>query len=446
VNKPKILMIDDDPVFIEGYESLLSNEYQIQGAPDIPTGLQLMEKTDPDILLLDIALNTEKEGLAVLPDIKKRFPNLPIVIVTNWDSHLIFKEAISLGAADFFVKSDNINSLKIIIENLMVRDKRDEQDIIEPPIAQSSAFRQVLAETKKVAHSHCTVMITGETGVGKEIVAKYIHNQSQRRNGPFIPVNCGSIPETLIQSELFGHEKGAFTGALERKKGKFESANGGTLLLDELEELPMPSQPVLLRVLQDQEVERIGSTQKIPLDVRIIVATQTDLKKLVEEGQFREDLFYRVAVYPIQIPPLRDREDDVIPLCQHFLRYFEQKHQSRKKHLMQNTMIMLKNYHWPGNVRELQNAIEKAVISSEGSEIRPVDFQLHDPRQEPINVPYETAKSGAIKTFQRDYLKHALYRNQGIISKAAKEIGISRQALTKMIKDLHLDVKASLGS
>lgn len=258
-------MIDDDSVFIEGYTSLLGDEYRIQGAADIATGMKLIEKFHPIALLLDISLKTEKEGLAVLPQLKQQFPQLPIIIVTNWDSHLIFKEALTLGADDFFVKSDNINSLKVIIKNLLIQDQISDQDVDDFLVVHSVAFQQILKEAKRVANSHCSVLIVGETGVGKEVVAKYIHRNSQRRRDAFLAINCGSIPETLLESELFGYEKGAFTGALYMKKGKFELANGGTLFLDEIAELSNHSQAALLRAIQDKEIERLGSTKKYPL-------------------------------------------------------------------------------------------------------------------------------------------------------------------------------------
>ena len=264
MNKSPILMIDDDEFFINSYTSLLDDEYIVFGAPDISTGFVLIGKVSPVVLLLDISLKTEKEGLTALPNLKKQFPHLPIIIVTNWDSHLIFKEACALGADDFFIKSDNINTLKIIIKKQLIKSQIHLDEEGATPITHSLAFRQVLKEAKKVAGSHCTVLITGETGVGKEVVATYIHKHSQRSKEPFVAINCGSIPETLLESELFGHEKGAFTDAVQQKKGKIEVANGGTLFLDEIDELPKQNQPALLRVLQNQEIERVGSTQRYP--------------------------------------------------------------------------------------------------------------------------------------------------------------------------------------
>jgi len=446
MKKPSILMIDDDNVFIKGYTSLLKDEYKVYSAHDLANGLKLIEKFHPVVLLLDISLKTEKEGLAALPEIKKRFPYILIVIVTNWDSHLIFKEALYLGADDFFVKSDNVQNLKTIIKNLLYHDNNVIDSNIHVPVSYSLAFKQILAEAEKVARTNCTILITGETGVGKEEVAKYIHKCSMRCGGPFVTVNCSSIPETLFESEMFGYEKGAFTGALNNKKGKFELADKGTIFLDEIEELSLQVQPKLLRVLQEQEIERVGSIKKIPIDVRVIAAAQNDLKTLVEEGKFREDLYYRIAVYPIYIPPLREREEDIIPLCNYFIKHFQEKHRLGKKRITQSAITMMTSYHWPGNVRELKNSIERAVIMSKGSEIRPSDFQLQDvPNDEIEYLSYNSAKAIAINKFRRDYIKRELYRNKGNISLTAKKIGISRQALTKMMKDLNLGFRKVSG-
>jgi len=444
MKKLNIIMIDDDEVFINGYKSLLNDEYIIHGAQSISDGIKLIEKKCPAVLLLDISLKAEKEGLAALPVIKKEFPYLPVIVVTNWDSHLVFKEAISLGADDFFVKSDNIRNLRIIIKNLLYKNQISSDDKDELPIAHSSEFRQILAEAKKIAVLNCTVLLTGETGVGKDEIAKYVHKNSKRSTGPFIPINCGSIPETLFESEMFGHEKGAFTGALSSKQGKFELANKGTVFLDEIDELPENSQAKLLRVIQEQEIERVGGTKRIPIDVRIIAAAQHDLQMFVEKGKFREDLYYRIAVYPIYIPPLREREDDIIPLCNYFLKYFQEYYKKGEKNFTQSSLIMLTSYHWPGNVRELKNSIERAVIRSTGHQIRPVDFQLRNiPNNQTENLSYDSAKEEAVYEFQRKYLKKELYRNKGNISVTAKKIGISRQSLTRMIKDLNLGIGKS---
>jgi len=438
MKKPAILMIDDDPVFLEGYASLLGHDYQVHGATDAATGLRLIEKVQPMALLLDITLKTEKEGLAVLPRFKKQFPQLPIVVVTNWDSHLIFREALALGADDFFVKSDHVQNLYSILKNLLVRNQVAEEEANEFPIAYSHAFRQVLRDARKVARSQCNVLIAGETGVGKEVVARFIHQHSPRRNGPFVAVNCGAVVESLLASELFGHERGAFTGAYHTKVGKFEVASGGTLFLDEIEELPIACQPALLRVLQDREIERLGGTRKIPVDVRIIAATQSELKELIAKGRFREDLYQRLAVYPIHIPPLRQREDDIVPLCHYFLHDFLKKHKTCEKRLTQSALIMLTTYPWPGNVRELQNVLERAVIRSEGRDIRPADLLLEDFPAEAGNLPYDLAKMRVVMEFQRNYIKAALCRHRGNISLTARDIGVSRQGLMKMMRDLHL--------
>jgi len=439
MNKSSILMIDDDGFFLKTYTSLLGDEYDVHGAADISSGLSLIDKVHPAVLLLDISLTTEKEGLAVLPQLKKQFPHLPIIIVTNWDSYLISKEAILLGADDFFVKSDNLTTLKITINNLLIKDQSDKRDRSEFLVAESPAFRQVLREAEKAARSLCSVLISGESGVGKEVVARHIHQHSQRCRGRFYAINCGAIPESLLESELFGHEKGAFTGALWKKIGKFEMANGGTLLLDEVEELSPHAQAALLRAIQEHEIEHLGSTQKIHIDVRFIAATKSDLWELTVAGKFREDLYYRLAVYSLHIPPLRQREEDIIPLCHFFLKRLQEKRQVGNKRFTQSTLLMLKTYHWPGNVRELENVIERAVIRCEGHEIRPADLVLQHVSEKSVHFQYDAAKASAVRNFQREHIKEALSRNRGNVSLTAKEIGISRQQLSKIMRDLHLD-------
>lgn len=438
-------MIDDDPMFLKSYQSILQSEYEVYTTTTVAEGMNFIEKHSPHILLLDISLKTEKEGLDVLPYIKKRYPQLAVVVVTNWDSHLIFKEAIQLGADDFFIKSDNLNYLKILLQNLLLDQPgtplAHENSVMDYPVAFSPAMRNVLNDARKVAPAHCPVLISGETGVGKEVVAKYIHQHSKRKNDPFVSVNCGAIPETLVESELFGFERGAFTGAVKQKPGKFEAANGGTLFLDEMEDIPLKAQAALLRVTQDLKLEHLGGNKTIPVDVRIITATRHNLQQLVKEGKFREDLFFRLAVYSIFVPPLREREDDILPLCYYLLQEILAENGLGNKHFTNQSLLMLKNYRWPGNVRELRNVIERAVINSSGSEIRAADLLLLS--DDLTNrLPYEAAKNQVVKNFQKSYIKEALVRNSGNVSAAASEIGISRQALQKMLKELRLDLKS----
>jgi len=438
--KPVLLMIDDDPLFIEGYTTILGDEYQIIGASNLKQGLESIEKHRPAAILLDITLKSEKEGLDILPLLKQKYPWIPVIIITNWDSHLIYKEALNSGADDFFVKSDQVTNLKNIINLHLNQKKFNDQNKNNFPIACSPTFRQVLKEARNVARTNCIVLITGETGVGKEVVAEYIHKHSRRKDKPFIAINCGAIPHTLIESEFFGFEKGAFTGAIRTKLGKFETANGGTIFLDEIEELDFHAQSTLLRAIQNLEIEHIGGTHKISIDTRFIVATQHNLETMVKEGKFREDLYYRLSVYPLYIPPLREREEDIIPLSQYYLNFFTQKYHISKKKFTQAALLMLKNYHWPGNVRELKNVIERALIHGTGTEIRPADFLLSIGEDISPDIPYDYAKKIAVKNFQKKYIKAALIRNRGNISRTAEEIGISRQALQKLLKNLQMDV------
>ena len=439
--KAKLLMIDDEEVFLKGYRTVLGSEYDVATALQISEGLKLIEQFQPDVLLLDIRLKTEKEGLQVLPEIKKRFPDLSVIIVTNWDSHLIFREALELGADDFFIKSEDLEILKTSIQNLLVQkenDNQEEWENIRTPLVFDPKSKKILKLAKKLARANCSVLVTGESGVGKEEFVRFIHEHSRRRNGPFVAVNCAAIPETLLESEFFGHEPGAFTGARYRRIGKFEAANGGTLFLDEIEELSLQGQAKLLRVIQESVVERLGGNNRIPIDVRIISATRNDLRKLVREKRFREDLYYRIAVYPFHIPPLRERREDILPLSYYYLKKSCQNNGFKEKQFSKDALLVLKNYHWPGNVRELKNVIEKAVIASDGKLIHASDLFLLNEDEDGL-LPYEHARRQVIDQFTVDYIRQALVQNEGNISRTAKAIGLSRQMLQKLIRDYRLN-------
>lgn len=444
MKKKPILMIDDDPLFLQGYQSILQSDFDVLAATSVTEGIKLMELHSPSVLLLDISMNTEREGLDILPYLKEQYPGLAVVVVTNWDSHLIFKEAMQKGADDFFIKSDNLDYLKTVIENQLFNGdiKSPSSGDVESdfPLAYSPPMVNVLASAKKAAATRCPVLITGETGVGKEVVAQYIHKQSKRRKEAFVAVNCAAIPEQLVESELFGYDRGAFTGAVTAKSGKFEIANGGTLFLDEIEGLSPKAQAALLRVTQDLKLEHLGGTKTISVDVRIIGATLCDLKELVKQSKFREDLYYRLAVFSIHIPALRERKVDILPLSRYFLKKACQENQLPEKEFSHSALLMLKTYYWPGNVRELRNTIEQSAVLSQEKIIRSKDLNLPCPIQEPI-VPYEVAKQNSVRDFKEQFFKNAILRNNGNLSAISRETGISRQALQKILKELNLNSK-----
>lgn len=444
--KHKIVMIDDDPKFLEHYRAILQDRYEVFTALDILSGLKLIEERQPRFLLLDVAMQREREGLEALPQLRRQFPALLVVVVTNYDSHLIYKEALASGAHDYFIKSEKLQTLRLILENLLAEAGEGEGGerfsfAGTEAVVRSPRMQQIFALSRKIAASECSVLINGETGVGKEVVARYLHAHSRRKDHPFVAVNCAAIPENLFENELFGHERGAYTDARETRIGKLEKARGGVLFLDEVAEISPAKQAVLLRVLEEHTIERLGGTRTIPLDIRVISATNADLKERMEKKLFREDLFYRLTEEEIAVPPLREREADILPLCYHFLRQAQERENCGKKIFTQQALLVLKNYYWPGNVRQLRNIVNRGVVHSYGrAEIRPTDLSLPLDRTAPPVQPYEAAKEEALRRFQREYLKPAIVRHDGNLSAVAAEAGISRQGLQKMLKELNLDV------
>ena len=432
----KILMIDDDSFFLNAYEQVLKDEYKVLSVDNSTKGIKLIEQETPDLLLLDISMNTEHEGLSILPYLREKFPWLPVIMVTNLDKHTLAKQAQQHGAIDYFVKSSDLSELKILIRSVL---NKYEQKALLPDgiVAESPLMKKVFTDARRAARFDMPVLISGASGTGKEVLARYIHQNSNASDKPFVAINCGALTDTIMESELFGHEKGAFTGAVDKKQGKIQLAQGGTLFLDEMEDLSLRGQVTLLRALQEKEIQPIGSNKKIAVDFRLITAVNTDLKKLVEKGGFREDLYYRIAAYVISIPALRKRQEDILPLALHFMQNFCERNKIKDKNFSQSALRMLKAYDWPGNVRELKNAVERAVLNSRTKDIRAVDFQLGSSMAH--SVPYEFARNNAIREFKEEYIKQALVSNHGNISATAKEIGISRTALQKILKEFKLN-------
>ena len=431
-----IVMIDDDIFFLNRYSDFLSKQFKVHCAESIRDGIKLIEKIKPDVILLDISFNGEKEGLEILPHLKSTYPQSKIIIVTNWDAHIIFREAILLGANDFFVKSENLQILFETINNLMFKQEvsiKSDQYIIKSP-----AMLHLFEQADKVATTNLPVVICGESGVGKEVMAKYIKCRSNRADKPWITLNCGSIPETLTESMLLGHERGSFTGAHQLQKGVLEEADGGTLFLDEIEDLSMKAQTILLRIIEEKEFNRIGTSKLIKADIRLITALKTPLKQLVEKGLFREDLYYRLAVFEFFVPPLRERLEDIEPITKHFLHKLNNQNNGKPKSLTQTALRFLKGYSWPGNVRELRNAIERAYVLAESEWIGVHQFYFSEvPDKE--TLPYLIAADKNMREFRKKYLCDALLKNKGNITRTAKDIGLSRQRLQALIKEIGLN-------
>jgi DNA-binding NtrC family response regulator len=366
-----LLIVDDEPnirrILQVAFEKVGYNPLVAESAEH---GLQMARQSPPDLVLSDVTM-PGMNGHEFLRELRAEFPEVPVVLMTAYGSIPQAVQAMRDGAFEYVSKPFDLETLKKVLANALrdsgpapVRKPRAKAGGPQESgiIAEAPAMKELLETVDRVAESRATIMLGGESGVGKEVIARAIHNRSPRRAGPFIAVSCGALPETLIESELFGHEKGAFTGASSTKLGRFELASGGTLFLDEIGEVPLSTQVTLLRVLQEREVQRLGGEKPIPVDVRLVTATHRDLHQAVEEGRFRLDLLYRLQVVEINIPPLRQRTDDVLPLALHFLKRYAKENDRDPLELTAEAISVLKSYSWPGNVRELENAMERATV------------------------------------------------------------------------------------
>ncbi|WP_238457021.1 sigma-54-dependent transcriptional regulator [Desulforamulus putei] len=415
--------------------------YQVLTATRGKEGLELIRKETPSLVILDLKM-PEMDGLEVLVRAKDLLPKLPVIMITAHGTIDTAIEAMKLGATDYITKPFDLDELKLVVKQaLMVSQLQEEVTFLRSELSKkygriignSQAIQDVCTLVEKVADSNATVLITGESGTGKEVTALSIHQLSSRRDKPFVPINCAALPESLLESELFGHEKGAFTGAVARKLGRFELANHGTLFLDEITEMPLSMQVKLLRVLQEKQFERVGGTESIKVDVRVIAATNRDPIECIRKGTFREDLYYRLNVLPIHLPPLRERTEDIPLLVMHFLQKFNP---SQEQLISPEAMGLLTSYHWPGNIRELQNVIERAVILSQGQEIKP----HHLPKEiQKTDTGKGEAGQGLIINFpdegisfeevEKELIIKALEKSNGNQTRAAQLLGITRSAL-----------------
>jgi len=399
------------------------------------------------VVILDLGLPPRPadpdEGLATLTALLEQDRHVKVIIVSGQGEKANALRAVAEGAYDFLTKPVDPDELRVILRRAfylaeLERELRQLQELwggdgFEGMVGDCPAMQAVFQTIRRVAPSDAPVLILGESGTGKEMVARAIHRRSPRRDGPFVAINCGAIPENLLESELFGHERGAFTGAVAQRKGRFEMAEGGTLFLDELGELPLPLQVKLLRFLQEQTIERVGGRELIPVNTRIIAATNTDLKQALQTGRFREDLYYRVAVVVIQLPPLRDRGDDVVLLARTFLRRFAtEARRSPMPHFSAAALRALQRHDWPGNVRELENRIRRAVIMAEGKTISPTDLELVDPGEGAMPRTLREIRDAA----ERSAILSALRRHQWRIAPAAEELGVSRPTLYELMNRL----------
>jgi two-component system NtrC family response regulator len=452
--KPKLLIVDDDEEIRTQMKWALTEDYEISIAGDRAKALETFQAARPLVALLDLGLpprpNTPEEGFEVLAGILALDPTVKIIIVSGQNEKENALRAVGAGAYDFLCKPVQVDELKLLLQRCfylaeLEREYRELQksiraDLFEGMVGSSPQMQAVFAFIRKVAPTNAPVLILGESGTGKEVAARAIHQRSPRAEGPFVAINCSAIPENLLESELFGHEKGAFTGAHAQRKGLIESAAGGTLLLDEIGDLPLQFQVKLLRFLQEKTFQRVGGRQEIKADTRVIAATNADIKEAIQQGKFREDLYFRLAVVVANLPALRDRGEDIALLARDFLQRFASQNGKSRLTFAPETLQAVNRHTWPGNVRELQNRIQRAVIMADGKRITVEDLELTEVAGGAAPATLKEAREGV----EREYILQALKRHNGKIAPAAIELGISRPTLYELMEKLEIP-RASAG-
>ncbi len=436
--KKKILIVDDDKDILTLLKIKLKNKnLEIEAETSPLKALEKIAEEKISLVLIDQKM-PELTGLEFIEIVKERYPELPVILMTAFGDIEDAVKAIKLGALHYITKPINYDELQHIINQaLEITTLKEEVKtlknvLFDEIVAESTTMKAVLETAKKIAPFDATVLITGESGTGKEVLAKFIHKNSKRKNKPFIAVNCGAIPGELLEAELFGYKKGAFTGATSDKKGIIEESNGGTLLLDEIGDLPVNLQVKLLRVLQEGEIKPLGSSKSKKVDVRFIAATNKNLEELVKKGEFREDLFFRLNVIRIEIPPLRERAEDIIPLSEFFIKKYSLKYNVEPKTLTDRAKSELLNYKWPGNVRELENIIERVVLMTTGNTVDTIfnNQSVSDRYTKMTFKKYKDAK----EEFERNYIKNLLIISENNISKASKISGLTRAQIYRIMK------------
>jgi len=443
----KILIVDDDRVHrIMLKVNLKEAGYEIIEADDGDQVLPTIAEQNVDLILMDLKMQ-RMDGIEAIRLLQKNGRPEPVVVVTAFSSVESAVKAMQCGAMDYVTKPVDIESLKITVaralnfealrgENKELRKRLGEQFDFQNIIGRSPAMEKLFETLALVAPSDATILINGESGTGKELIAGALHHNSKRKEKPFIKVNCAALNENLLESELFGHEKGAFTGADSRRKGRFELASTGTLFLDEIGDMSAQTQAKILRVLQEGELERLGGSDTIRVDVRLVAATHRDLNEMVEEGTFRQDLFFRLSVVPIELPPLRQRTEDIPALADFFLKRYAKKNQKDIKGFHPQALMLLARYSWPGNIRELENSIERAVILCLGEQITPKELppQMVPDDFETVEAPLSTQGGQSLKNVEREAIRTTLEQTDGNKSRTAKILGIARQTLINKIK------------
>lgn len=443
--KAQVLVVDDNEAILDSCSQVLNKiGYTVKGARNGAEGLKLFKSEFFHAVLLDLKL-PGIDGMEVLSKIKEESPETPVIIITGYGSIESAVEAMKKGAFDYVTKPFSpeelrvitkkaLESRKIILENLYLRQELEAKSEFDMIIGKSKTMQKIFDVVKRASPTESTVLITGESGTGKELLCREIHNHSPRRDAPFVVVDCGALVETLFESELFGHVKGSFTGAYETKHGRFEVANGGTIFLDEISNISLNTQAKLLRVIQEREVTRIGSSKPIKVDVRIIAATNTILEDAVREGKFRDDLFYRLNVVPINLPPLRERKEDIPLFVDHFLNKYNKRVKKSINNISPEVMKALREYDWPGNIRELENTIERAIVLSDGDKIEIENLVYHGISTGSSFFHPPGGKFKTLSELEIEYIKAVLHAQFNNKSKAAEILGIDRKTLWAKIK------------
>jgi two-component system response regulator HydG len=444
MNKPMRIMVVDDEMIVR--ESLFhwfqKSGHAVETAASGFEALKKLEQSPFELLFVDIKM-PKMGGIELLEKVKVEYPETDVVIITAYGSIESAVEAMKKGASDYLLKPFKPDQMNLVLEKITnqrkmathyqyVKGVLEQMTRFDDIIGQATPMKEVFAMITEVAQSDASVLITGETGTGKELVAKAIHSKSSRSNGPFIAINCGALPENLLESELYGHQKGAFTGADRARKGFLEVASGGTLFLDEIGEISAKMQVDLLRVLEEKKIVRIGDRNAVDVDFRLISSTCRNLEDAVDRGDFREDFLYRIKVIKIHIPPLRERKEDIPLLVHHFLNKYSHQTTKQVDRVNKEALALLSAYHWPGNVRELENAIERAVVLSKSRTLKADDFAFLQPG---TGVH---AKPQTLREMERDYTKEILESQNWNVTQSAKILGINRVTLHKMIKRLDL--------
>jgi len=454
--KKKILVVEDEEKMCRLLEINLQDKYQVLSATDGEQAAKILRGEDVDLVLTDLKM-PKKNGIELLKEAKSRNPHLPVILITAYGTVETAVEAMKQGAYDYILKPLRIEELELtiqkalaykdlLVENRILRRELKRDFGEESIITADPKMRRILELVDQIADTDATVLIQGESGTGKELVARAIHFKSPRADNPLISMNCGAIPATLLESELFGYEKGAFTGAAKTKKGRLELADSGTLFLDEVGEMPRELQVTLLRAIEEHKIMRVGGTREIEIDIRVVASTNKDLRQAVKSGNFREDLYYRLSVVCINLPPLRERKGDIPLLVKHFINKHRAVSKAKVTDVSEEALGYLKQYHWPGNIRELENCMIHAMAVAQDQVIGPGDLpeQVKEPHLDTVfQIPHswkqllqakKIVREQAVGKVEREFLIRALERNRGNISRSASDVGMNRWQFQSLLK------------